>query len=140
MLRVDGFEVVRNRIEGCDLGIVVDAAEDGLVQSNQIIAGGAYRTRAIGMVAANGDIRRIRLIGNQGQGFTDGVMIEGQRGQVSEVEISGNRFADGQFGVRSTIGVAGVSVRDNDFRGNRQRDLETGPGVEAAANRHEDTR
>jgi len=139
MLRINGFEVTGNRIESCDLGIVVDAATDGVVRSNVIVAGGEHRTRAIGMVAANGDIRRIRILDNEGRGFHDGMMIEGQRGfTISDVEISGNRFADGQFGIRSTVGLNGVAVRDNAFRGNRQRDLEGSQGIVAGTNRHED--
>ncbi len=138
LVRLDGFEASGNRIEECDLGIVVDAAQDGLLQSNQIFAGGGEgRIRAIGMVAANGDIRRIRILDNQGQGFHDGIMLEGQRGTVSDVEIRGNSFSAGLYGIRSTVGLAGVTVRDNSFRANRRRDIETGPGVSIGANRHE---
>jgi parallel beta-helix repeat protein len=93
------------------------------------------------MVAANGSIRGIRILDNQGSGFHDGVMIEGQRGfTVSGSEIRGNSFADNRFGIRATVGLGGVTVRDNIFSGNRERDIEAGAGLDASANRHEDSR
>lgn len=138
MLRINGFQVTGNRIEACDLGIVVDAAQDGLVQSNHIIGGGAHRTRAIGMVAANGNIRRIRILDNEGRGFHDGIMMEGQRGwTAADVEIRNNRFADNLYGIRSTVGVAGTTVQHNIFQRNRERDIEAGPGLTVAANQHQ---
>lgn len=135
MLRVDGFQLLRNRIEGADYGIVVDAAVDGLIQQNEIVAGGRFRTRAIGLVAANGDIRRIRVLANHGTGFIDGVILEGQRGRVSDVEIAGNELGGGGWGVRATNGVSGVRVRGNTFRGNRTRDIQVGSGVTLGTNR-----
>lgn len=135
MLKVDGFEVLRNRIEDSDIGIVVDAAQDGLIQQNQIVAGSRFRTRAIGLVAAYGDIRRIRILNNRGAGFPDGIILEGQRGRVSDVEISGNELSGGDWGVRSTTGVSAVRVRGNTIRGNRNRDIQVGAGVTLSANR-----
>lgn len=135
MLHVDGFQLLRNRIEGVDYGIVVDAAADGLIQQNQISAGARYRSRGIGLVGAVGDIRRIRLLNNRATGFIDGIILEGQRGPVADVEISGNEFGGGDWGVRANRGVSAVRVRGNIFRGNRTRDVQVGGGVAVGANR-----
>jgi hypothetical protein len=135
LLRIDGFELLRNRIEQVDYGIVVDAARDGLIQQNQIIAGTRSRARAIGLVGQHGEIRGIRILGNRGSGFPDGIMLEGQRGGVSDIEISGNELGGGDWGVRATAGVSAVRVHNNVFRGNRTRDVTVGRGVTAYANR-----
>lgn len=135
MLHVDGFQLLRNWIEGTDYGIVVDAAQDGLIRQNRIVAGGRFRTRAIGLVAGYGEIRRIRILDNQGTGFTDGIILEGQRGAVADVEITGNALRGGSWGIRATTGVSAVRVRGNLFSGNRTRDVQAGAGVTLGANR-----
>lgn len=124
LVRIDGFEVTGNRMEAVDYGIVLDIARNGSITQNVITAGGRHRTRAIGLVAALGDIMAIRILANQAVGFEDGIILEGQRGRVSDIEISQNSFTNGMRGIRATAGFNDVVVRNNIARGNSAVDVD----------------
>jgi nitrous oxidase accessory protein NosD len=135
LVRVNGFEVADNRIEGTSYGVVLDGAADGAVASNVIVAAGPHRVRGIGLVADIGNIVSVRITGNESVGFEDGVVLEGQRGRLQRIEIDSNNFRNGTRGIRVTSGASNVIITRNTARGNRSLDLEVrGGGVTVGAN------
>lgn len=120
LIRVDGFDVEGNLVQGTTDGVVLDAVAKGSVRDTKLEGAGKARNGV--MLAGDvGAVEDVIITGNEVIGYAVGIASGGSaKGGVRRVRIERNSLRNGGWGLRIVEPAIAINVVGNLLSGNRR--------------------